>query len=549
MTYVVELSGYSIAGSSVQTLRYAMGAGVAFSDTTYAPGYLKSWKSSSQQIEIGSTGKIGVRGDQGQLVLVNVPTTIDDAGPLDALCTAWAWAGRQVRLYWVPGTTWSAKTLVAFGVLEQPIASMQANTITFPIRDPRAGLSAPLTGTTYLGDNSAGAGVEGEADLKGHVKPVLYGIVSNIPGIRVNAQKLIYQLSDKAAAVICVRDGGGAYTAGTSRGSLASLQSNDPGIGKYDYYSGTEGLFVRLGSTPIYQVTFDAKEGANASDRTHGQIWERIRNERSTLVADGGVAASVDGTSSDDLDALADKEVGFWWPESTTLEAAIGEVLESLSGYEVLGYDNLWRIYRLDPPDGDTTVFDLKVLRPSTIVGTKDRFLSGLSFVRPTFAPNGSPACKVNVQWGRNYTLMAATDFSGVVNTSLPRLKDKYAMTWRVETAVNTTVWDQVNKTGRFPNAPELTISTGYQPGADDLTCPHAATEASRLIGIYGEMRTQYACSFRPEPTDQILPGDVVSITHPQFDLSGGGKFRVLQAQLVVEDGVASMALVAGLKE
>lgn len=542
MAWVVEITGVDPSDGVTKSRTYALGAGVAFTDTTFTPSGLVSWTTPTQKIDISREGRVTMTGDAGSMVLQNLPDAVGSAGPLDALAD-WAWHGRRANLYWVPALVWADRFLVATATMQQPLASLAISgsyqsTLVFPLRDPRSALTGPIQTTRYAGSNSGGSGVEGEADIKGRPKPILYGVVSNIPGVRVNNSKLIWQISDKAATILCVRDGGAAITPGVSRGTLSSLQTNIPAAGKFDYYSGSEGLFVRMGTTPQFKLTFDAQEGANAAARTHAQIWQRIRTERCGNVSGDITAASV--TATDTADG---NEVGFWWADDVTQLEALNEVLDSLSGYEVQGFDLKWSIAKLLAPSG-TAALDFVVITPTSKMTSTQRPMKTLTRVRPNFAPDGAPPFRVTVRWGRNYTVMGSADFAGV---TAQRLKDKFAQEWRSEVAADNTIWNPVARTGKFPDAPELFVNTGYQPGVDGLTCPHAATEATRLLNLYSTLKGQYKLSFKPSTADRLLPGDVISITHGQM-LGAGPKFRVLQAAWKVDDKGAEAELIAGLQ-
>lgn len=538
MPWVVEIRGYDIAAATEKTLRFAMGRGVAFTDQPYAPAGLKKWSNATQKIDIDRTGQVKGSADAGTLELINLPDDIAIAGPLEGL-HHFVWQNRPATLYWAPTRLWADAVKTASGILEQPIADVQGSSLVFNLRDPRAALDVALQAKKFGGTNVAGAGVDGEADIKGKPLPVLYGIVSNIPGVRVNQQKLIWMLADVSAVVLCVRDGGVPYTAGTVRGSLASLQSNIPIPGTYDTYRGAEGTFVRLGTSPFKILSFDVAEGAAEANRTHAQVWKRLRLERCATVS-----GDIDAGSVTDLDAIAPKEVGFWWPDEISRRDAMDQLFASLSGYEVQDTAGDWHVASLVAPSG-TPAINLVVLSASSFLKLTDRPVTSLTRVRPNFAPSGTPPYRVNVNWGKNYTTMSASDFLGAADQ---RLRDKFAQEWRTETATSATVWDPVAGTGFFPDAPELTINTGYQPGADGVTCPHAATEATARLALYSTLRQQFTVGFVPQAGDHFLPGDVTSLTYPSYGLDTGPLFRVLQAGITVENMQATAQLVIGLQ-
>lgn len=542
--YVVQLTGYDVAGGVARSFTFAMGGGLPFTDVAYAPGFFMSWASPSQKVNVSKDGGVVLSADIGQLIIQNVPKDMASAGPLDALMD-YAWFGRYAQVFWISDGTWANRALIAQGMLQQPVATLQVDTgfqsnLTFPVRDPRDVLSVPVQPTKYLGNNAAGAGVEGESDIKGKPKPIMYGVVSNIPGIRVNQQKLIYQLADKAVAVLCARDGAAGLTAGVLRANVASLQANIPAPGTYDYCAGADGTYVRLGSTPVATVTFDAAEGTLSSDRTHAQLWKRIRLERC-----GNLIGILDAASIAALDVLDANEVGWWFPDEANQIDLINSVLTSCSGYEIQALTGIWSIAKLLAPSGATAI-DLCLVRSisAAAMTVKNRAILSIGRARPDFAPDGAPPYRVNVNWGQNYTVMAETDFVGVAPQ---RLRDKFGQQWRTETATNLAIWNPTTLVGPWPNAPELTVNTGYQPGVDGLTCPQAATEATRLVALYSALKAQYLVGFLSEVTDSILPGAVVSLTHPQ-GLAAGPLFRVLQSTMKLEDSQRKDALVLGFQ-
>jgi len=541
--YVFEVTGRDIGTDSDVTFLFAMGRTISFTDNPRAKTGLKSFDIASQRIEISAQGVVGSADDQGEIVIANPPKDIGEAGPWDGLATDYSFKGRQASIYWVPARVWADKVLVARPRVEQPVADTTDGTVTFPTLDPRADLDAPLITSTYAGDNVAPDGVKGAEDLKGKKRLANFGPVSNFEADKVNAQRVIYQLSETANAMpLCVRDGGIPLAASTSRGTLASLQdaANIPPSGGYDYYSGAEGLFVRLANLNAARLTFDATTGSSDADRTHAQVWKSLRTTYC-----GTDAGDIDGASVTGMDTDAPDEAGFLFRDETRKEA-VDRVLASLSGFERQNLDGTWSIHRLAAPSGDPDI-SLVLVTPDTIMTVIDRAItSPPARARPSYAADGSPPRKVNVQWGLNNTVMTPSDFAGSAAT---RLVDKFKDQWRIESAEDLSVWDPDTSTGDFPDAPELTVSTGYQPGSDGRTCPHAATEATRLMTLYGGLKGQFEVSFRPKPDDPlVLPGKVAKLTWPGHDLDAGPLFVVLQGRLKAEGRIAEASVLLGLQ-
>lgn len=541
MPFIAKFVGLDLSDDTEKTRLFAMGPGVALTDAEYASGDLLTWQTPQQGATIGANGALDFSGDTGEVVISNLPDEITEAGEWDALL-GWSFNGRKAELYWVPANVWADRVLVSTGTLEQPVADEA--TLRFPLSDPRGALDAPLQTDTFAGDNVAPDGVQGSADKKGKSRPIVYGTVSNVDAADwlVNSQRAIYNPADKACTVLCVRDGAVPLAASTIRGSLASLEAADnvPPSGGYDLYAGTEGTYIRLGSNPGSRLTFDLQEGATEADRTHAQVWKRIRTERC-----GTDSGDIDDTSVDAVDALDGHEVGFFFKGGETRADAINEVLSSLVGLERQNLDGTWSLARLDPPDISEDASVTLVLHQGGSLAPDERPLLSLEYARPGYQPNGTPPFRVDVQWGRNNTVMTSGDFAG---SAAPRLKDKFASEWRVESANDASIWDPVAQTGEFPNAPIITLSTGYQPGVDGVTCPHAADRAADLLPVFASLDGgQPLASFLPNPGDAALPGTVAELVFPRHNWDTGARFRILRAGYVVEGGRASSALTLGM--
>lgn len=540
MPYVVQMTGFDPVAGVEKTLRFAMGPGIAFTDTAYAVGALKKWSAASQKIGFSANGAVELSGDAGQLVLSNLPNTNTGVGPLDYMVD-WVWQNRTVEVFYVPALEWAGRIRMGGGVLQQPVANMAvaaglSSTLTFPIKDPRSALETPLQPAKYLGTNVGPTGIEGGENLKGRPKPIIYGLVSNLTPVLVNESLLIHQISDKPATILCVRDGGVRIAPGVQRANIASLQANNPASGTFDWVNdATLGTFFRLGTTPIFGITVDADEASSEADQAHAPIWVRLRT-RIGSVHDGAsviAAYAIDGAGA-----------GFYWDSEITQKDALNEVLRSFSGYEVQGNDGVWRIGKLVIPTG-TPIIELEQLTPGLRVKAKTRIITSLNLARPQYRPDGAPPYRVVVRWGRNYTVMSKADFAGA---AIMRLREKFSTEYRDAAAVDLTIWNPTTQTGPWKNAPERTIETAYQPGTGGLTSPGAEAEAARLLALFKPNRNQFQVTFVAEAGDSILPGDVVKGSYPRMGMAAGSLFRVLESGLTIENDKAEADLVIGLQ-
>lgn len=539
MAFVVEMAGYDKVAAAEKTVRFAMGEGIAFADG-YAPGALMRWASASQRVEIGPTGRVGARTNGGEIMIANFPDTVWAEGPWDTMAD-WVWQNRKATVYRVDGINWAGREFIASGVVEQPIATLDVggssigSVLRFPIRDPRAVLDTPLQTVLYDGSNVGPVGLEGGPELKGRPKPIVYGLVSNVSPPQVNSSLLIYQIADKAVTVLCVRDGAVPLTLGTVRASVATLQANVPPSGRYDIYSGPSGTFIRLGTTPIFNLTCDADEATTVANQSHAYIWQRLRQRIDVLAVLSGAA------TAHALDAAG---AGFYWDAEISQAEALDEVLGSYSAFEYQNPDGSWTIQKLILPAG-APVIELIQMTPTIRLKAISRPLIRMTRVRPDYAPSGAPPFRVSVRWGRNYTVMEPGAFAGAAGA---RVREKFSLEYRTVTATNNAIWDPTAKTGLWPGAPELTIDTAYQPGADGLSAAAAQAEADRILALLGPVRGQYQVQYVPTVGDSIGVGSVVKMTYPRMGLVAGALFRVLEFGLGIENDEMKADLVIGLQ-
>ena len=137
------------------------------------------------------------------------------------------------------------------------------------IRSMSEVLSRNHTNTKFLGNNVLPDGVEGVVgDIKGNVKPRIFGSVLNATPVLVNTSQLIYQFSDRSTAKVnAVYDKGAALTLHQAYiwADFALFMAHT-GIatGKYVTCAG----YVKLGATPVGTVTGDCSDGISIATST-----------------------------------------------------------------------------------------------------------------------------------------------------------------------------------------------------------------------------------------------------------------------------------------
>jgi hypothetical protein len=156
----------------------------------------------------------------------------------------------------------------------------------------------------FLGNNALPNGVEGVADdIKGNVKPRVFGSVLNATPVLVNTSRLIYQFSDRQSATIsAVYDKGAALTLGTTYtwANFATFQTAAVTAGQFSRCAG----YVKLGTTPAGTVTGDCADDTAAyrtnlltySEQFDNAAWTKY----GTCTVSANATTSPDGTLTAD---------------------------------------------------------------------------------------------------------------------------------------------------------------------------------------------------------------------------------------------------------
>ncbi|GBQ14722.1 hypothetical protein [Swaminathania salitolerans] len=136
--------------------------------------------------------------------------------------------------------------------------------VEIALADATAWLDAPAQTQVYAGTG----GVEGGPDLAGRYRPKLRGIALNITPVAVDPARLVYQLSDAPGTIEALYEGG--FAGGIAfAGTVADVFAHDPPPGHYVVQSDASGLWIRLGTRPVWAITLDATgalpDGTSAS--------------------------------------------------------------------------------------------------------------------------------------------------------------------------------------------------------------------------------------------------------------------------------------------
>lgn len=502
MIYVAELTYYDPAlEEEVVVLFSTKGFATGPADTPanrVAEGRISSAALIRRDIfDIATTGGAS-RVGYGELALRN------DDGGLDYLLEK-ALDGRSCRIYVSAADPADRPAfpagfdLLLAAVMEQPDISLSEARIR--LRDRQVFTSRQLQPNRFAGDNVLPAGLEGIAsDLRGKPKPILYGYAFNLAPPAVNTSRLVFQVNDGPVRdVMAVYDSGALLSRGEDYADETALFATAPAAGSYRVWK-AGGMF-RLGSSPIGEVTCDAVEGLWPVNRTAGQAFRKILEDRVGL--DAGLISSADVAA---LDAVQPATVGLWIDRDVPVAAALDLVCQSVGAWWASDVNGVLRIARLEAPGGAPVL----ELNASNIVGG--------SLSRVPMNDGGLPAYRVTVRAVPNYTVQT----SGLVGSVTPARRSRLAKPFQDAIA------EELDTRDVYLLAPERTVETL-------LAClPAAQVEATRLLGLYGVRRDRFELTFEgdPEALTTIDLGAVVRVTYSRFGLESGRLMRVLGYQL-----------------
>jgi len=397
--YLLEVQAHN--GSAVTTLRFATKtyttrntetpANTLYDGRIMDPGHFE---------RVAFDGRVGggARVSVGSIELANPD------GALDYLYNLGF--GREAtlkRLATINTPLASAETVLKFYVTNVESASA-FNTIRLRARMRSTELELPFLTATYAGTTlSAGATIEGDATLKGQLKPMCFGTCPHVPGKPVNPFNLIWQFAANPGGVssIVVYDGGLVLTATSDYPNLAALLAATIPNGSYATCVALG--IARLGWAPDKTVTADVVEGATAALRSASRICQRILD----LVPNIGTA-DMDAAGFTAFHTAAPAEVCLYVDSDLSTANLLADVAESVLGAILPTYLGIYSPFWLrDPLTGTSvaTVTERQLLRGGDLT----------IFAGPSDEGDGVPAYSVAMNWGPVWRPLAGGDLIDVI--------------------------------------------------------------------------------------------------------------------------------------
>lgn len=490
---LIELTGAKDAAGTLETFYVSTDSFVTSptdtpANTAFDPCVINPGSLGVHAYSDGVTGGLS-RLESGEIVIANAD------GRLDAWLT-YSFDGRAVTIRSGESSTAaypSGFSTVFTGTVESVDGDWQ--NIVIKLKDKQFKLQLATLTTRYAGDNALPAGLEGVAtDIKGKVKPRVYGTVYNISPVFVNTSKLTFQVSDIAVNdIAAVYDRGVLITKGADYATSALLQAAAPGAGTY-ITCFAEGYF-RLGTTPAGQITADVVQGANAAARTAAQILNLLGTAAGLS---GGEISSSDVTA---LDTANSNVIGVFISDDSTFQNIMDQVAASVGAFYGFDSAGVLRMGQLVAPTG-TAVLDLQEFDIHTQIE------------RRVPKDTGIPIWRATVNHTKLYTVQTS-DLAGAVTAAT---RGYLAQEFRSVKDEDTSIKTQWLLSEEFSRDTLLTTSA------------NAATEATRLLALYKVKRTIYdvPVTLSLFTANSLKLMDVVSLTVPRFGMTSGQKFRLI---------------------
>lgn len=432
----------------------------------------------------------------GELVLAN------QDGGLDYLAD-YGFDGQQLRLLVGDDVgPYSAFVVALVGTMDS--VEVTQRDFIIRVRDRQAELREPIQALRYAGTGDLeGSGL----DIKGRVKPLVFGKVFNVIPVTVNSNLFIHQVaSNPIADIPKVYDQGIELSRGVDYSDVATLLSVAPAAGEYRCFGG----YFRLGSRPVGLLTCDAVESSMATDNTVGQVLLR-------LALQAGVdAGDVDLDSIDLLDLANSAECGLYVDVDRPCTECMDEVGASAGAYYGFDRFGLFRVGRLGAPGSPVVTLDEINIIEIEKVSSRD-------------SDRGIPVYRVNLDYKRNYTLQDQTSLAAAVDeTRLAELQIDYRKV----------VAEDLGVLNKHRLAPELGRVT-------QLIDPVAAqAEADRLLALYGVRREVFDVKVRLDDglINLLDIGVTVEVDYYRFNLSSK-RLLVIGLELDAQVNRASLTL------
>lgn len=430
--------------------------------------------------------------DFGYVELSNV------SGALDfMLASGFAVDGRSIVIKRLAAKT--AMFASAEVVLRATMTEIESSDATKQIRvkiyDRRLELEKPLltnrySGVTVSGGLSGDNLIEGDANLKGTVKPKVWGRVLDITPPRVNYFDQIFQVNDGPVSAIQAYCGGVALVNAGDFATLDLLNANKGSLTMPKYATClARGVFQVYGAIDK-PITADVTEGSTLTMRYIGGVLMR-------MLASVGLSgsANINTASFQALNTAVPAELGIYVDDDTQILEAVESILASVGAWMSPNATGQFEVGRITIGTPAWTLVDPQMIE------------SGLSFGLNPDSDNGLPIWRVTVKHRKNWSRLSENEIApSVSNDRKSFLLSEWRETQATQSSVQTT----------HPLAKDLTCESLLLSPTD------AATEAARKLALYSVDRHLLRVSVPRDEASSITLGSTGTVRMTRLGYGSG---------------------------
>lgn len=401
------------------------------------------------------------------------------------LWKAWGWDGAQARVLQGPR---GAPLYASYTVLWDGLCTGEnsfLSSVQIPLSDLQTQIDKDIQTSTYLGTGA----FEGGDDLKGKVKPDVFGQVLRAAPIPVDMANLWYDLSplDGLHSVQAVYDGGVPLTASASNPPPAA-----------NYYVDLANGRIRLGSTPVKQITVDCRGAFGSNALTAADICRALLIGRL-----GFTTGQVPTTSFTALNTANSAAVGYYASDRISGQSVLDALLPSVGAYYT-GSRGIISVGRLDAPTATSATDSVLAL----YLDDSDLEKNAL-----TARPEAIPPYRLIVKGARSW--IGALQESDLAGAATAAQRAFFAEEYRSSAPVDVTAIQTLH-----PLSKPLEVETCLFSMAD------AATEASRLSALYSTRREILTVKVETQPfvlelNDQVWVQSDIHVIDQAFRVIG----------------------------
>jgi hypothetical protein len=401
---------------------------------------------------------------------------------LDSLINYY-WNGREIKVYAGSEDFQRSQFALIFdGVCSG--AEWSEDQIIINIQNKSQILETEFLQNLYGGEG----GLDGNSDIEGNPKPLIYGECKNVTPVLVDPANLIYQIHDGSiSSVDNVYDRGVELT---NAGDVADITATSVSSGEFK--TQLSGGYIKLGSSPDGTITINAK-GDNSGGYVSkpAEIVQRIVTTK--LGSKSFSQGTIDGGAFNVFDETVNYDIGIYIPETTTGRNVLDQIIIPLQGYWTFTRQGLLTLGVIDSPsNGDLIINDRDIIEISMQEKTP-------------------PSYRLTVGYARSWTKQTADNLAGAATTAYETF---VSQEYRKSVSLNP------SSRAKTSSTIEREFKTSIINESDSLDL------LSRAKRIYGEKRERYRLKINGL-LFQAFVGSSVTLKIPRFSLDNGKDFII----------------------